>query len=154
MQLNRQTDYALRTLIFLAMRNDLSTIDDIAKKFLIAREHLTKIISRLAKLNYVITIRGKGGGLKLNPKVLTVSLAKIIKHFEPTFKAIDCHQLQCPIREMCRLQQILHKASNAFLNTLNEYTLQDILPKSSIEKLNIATMLGIETKVKQYDSTY
>jgi len=154
MQLNRQTDYALRALLFLAMQNDLCTIDDIAKRFLIAREHLTKIISRLAKLNYVIALRGKGGGLKLNPKALTVSLAKIIKHFEPTFQVIDCHQLECPIRKLCRLKQILNEASTAFLNSLNQYTLQDILPTRTTEKRHIATMLGLAAKANYDEATH
>lgn len=149
MQLNRQTDYALRALIFLAMRgeNTLSTIDEIANKFLIAREHLTKIISRLAKLKYIVAVRGKGGGIKLNPLVLKITLAEIVKHFEPTFNVIDCTGLACPLTKLCRLQQVLYEASNAFLTTLNQYTLKDILPKTLLQITNVNRKLGIHKKV-------
>jgi Rrf2 family transcriptional regulator, nitric oxide-sensitive transcriptional repressor len=144
MQFNRQTDYALRALIFLAVKNDLSTIDDIAQQFCIAREHLTKIISQLAKLGYIVTSRGKGGGLKLNPKTLTISLLEIIKYIEPTFQVIDCDKLECPISQNCRLKRILNKATKAFLEILSQYTLKDILPKSSNERVNLSAMLGIK----------
>ncbi len=144
MQLNRQTDYALRALLFLALQDELSTIDDIANKFFIAREHLTKIISRLAKLNYIIAIRGKGGGLRLNPQTLTITLAEIVKHFEPTFKVIDCENLSCPLAGICRLNLILDEASHAFVSTLEQYTLSDILPKTPHEKKTVAKKLDIK----------
>ena len=146
MQLNRQTDYALRALLFLAMQEKLSTIDDIAKKFFIAREHLTKIISRLAKLNYVIAIRGKGGGLKINPSALTASLAEIIKHFEPTLKPIDCENLACPLSGICRLNLVLDEASHSFIATLEKYTLNDILPKKAHERTAVFKKLNILTR--------
>lgn len=143
MQLNRQTDYALRALLFLAMQKDLTTIDAIANRFFIAREHLTKIISKLSKLGYIATIRGKGGGLKINPSTLTISLDEIIKNFEPTFKVIDCENLACPMSGLCRLNRILDEASEAFIATLSQYTLTDILPKSANEQVNVFQKLGI-----------
>lgn len=143
MQLNRQTDYALRALLFLAMQENLSTIDDIAVKFFIAREHLTKIISRLAKLDYIVAIRGKGGGLKLNPRTLTVSLAEIVRHFEPTLKSIDCEKLACPLSGICRLNLVLDEASHSFMSTLERYTLSDILPKNTQERITVSKKLNI-----------
>jgi Rrf2 family nitric oxide-sensitive transcriptional repressor len=156
MQLNRQSDYALRSLLFLAVAGNecLYTIDDIAKKFTIAREHLTKIISKLAKLELIVATRGKGGGIKLNNTSLDLSLATIIKNFEPTFQVIDCHQLACPIRSACHLKHILAKASQAFLDTLDQYTLRDILPKSPNEQRSIATIFGIETRASHHDTTH
>jgi Rrf2 family nitric oxide-sensitive transcriptional repressor len=149
MQLNRQTDYALRALIFLAMKNGLSTIDDLANKFSIAREHLTKIISRLAKLNYIVAVRGKGGGLKLNPQTLKVSLAEVVQYFEPTFKVIDCTALACPLDNMCRLSKVLGEASANFVKSLSQYTLSDILPQAADETLLVKKQLKIQKKVSK-----
>ena len=143
MQLNRQTDYALRALLFLGMQKELSTIDAVAQKFFIAREHLTKIISRLAKLNLVIATRGKGGGLKLNPEALTISLAEIVEQFEPTLQVIDCEKPICPLVGVCHLQRILNEASNAFLTVLSKYTLGNILPQTKAEKIIFADKLQV-----------
>ncbi|MFA6036958.1 MAG: Rrf2 family transcriptional regulator [Legionellales bacterium] len=144
MQLNRQTDYALRALIFLGVQQHLCTIDDIAVRFNIAREHLVKIIGKLAKLNYITATRGKGGGLKLNPETRQVLLSEIVKHFEPTFQPIDCEGLACPLNGVCRLSKILCEASHAFLSTLGKYTLDDILPKTNDEQALIAKKLNIK----------
>lgn len=143
MQLNRKTDYAFRTLIFLALQQELTNIDSIANRFAIARDHLTKIISRLAKLNYIITIRGKGGGLKLNPNTLKLSLAEIAIQFESSFKMIDCEKPICPINGVCRLNGILEEASHTFLATLEKYTLSDLLPKNTKEEQRVRQCLQL-----------
>ncbi len=145
MQLTKKTDFALRVLLFLAMQKQdhLCSIDDIATNFLIAREHLTKIISRLSKLEYIHTIRGKGGGLLFNPQSLTIPLANIIKNFEPTFKVIDCEKPACPMNGICRLNQFLDEASHAFVSVLEKYTLRDILPKTTQEQSMVLKRLNI-----------
>jgi len=92
MRLNRQTDYVIRVLIFLALsqREALVKQTAIAKNFSIAPEHLTKIISRLSKLEYINTIRGKDNGLRLSLNSLNLTLTSIIKNFEPSFRLIGC----------------------------------------------------------------
>lgn len=144
MQLNRKTDYAFRTLIFLALQQELTNIDVIANCFAIARDHLTKIISRLAKLNYITTIRGKGGGLKLNPNTLKLSLAEIAIQFESSFKVVDCENPVCPLNGNCRLNRILDEASQAFLNTLTAYTLSDLLPNTAKEEQQVRKALQLK----------
>src|SRR5215218_4775640 len=62
MYLTKHTDYALRVLIFLAQREELSTVREIAAAHGISQNHLMKVVMRLAKLGYVESIRGNGGG--------------------------------------------------------------------------------------------
>jgi Rrf2 family nitric oxide-sensitive transcriptional repressor len=151
MQLNRQTDFALRTLLFLAMAGGerLSNIDEIAEKFHIARNHLIKIVSKLAKLNYIKTLKGKGGGLRINPATLMVPLNEIVGNFEPSFKVIDCEQVDCPVTGICRLSGILDEASQSFVNTLKRYTLADILPQSPYERKEIGKRLNIPIVIEK-----
>jgi len=129
MQLNRQTDYALRVLMFLALKqnNSLSNLTEISEKFNIAKNHLTKIISKLAKLNFIITLRGHGGGIKIHTKTLDATLFDVMKHFEPTFKSIDCAGLLCPISGTCKLESILQEASDAYIGVLLKYKLKAIV---------------------------
>ena len=66
MRLTTYTDYALRTLMYLAAnRNRLVTIQDIADGHSIAKNHLTKIVHRLGILGFVESLRGRNGGLRL-----------------------------------------------------------------------------------------
>ncbi len=137
MKLNRQTDYALRVLIYLGLKqdHDLINIDEIVEKFHIPRNHLTKIITKLNKLGLIQTYRGIHGGMKLREESLNLSIAKIILLFEDVSDVIDCQHLFCPIAGMCHLKLVLDDASNSFLNSLEQYTLKDILLRSSATKL-------------------
>ena len=136
MQLNRQTDYALRVLIFLALKShdNLVKLDEISKKFNILRNHLTKIVARLARLKYIITQRGNGGGIKIHPNALELNLFDIIGKFESSFKSIDCAGINCPIAGICKLEVILAEASTAYTSSLQRYKLRDILPSNNNEQ--------------------
>ena len=151
MQLNRRTDYALRTLLYLATlgAGNLATLDEIAHKFHIARDHLIKIVGKLAKLNYISATRGKGGGLRLNTATLKTSLYEIVSHFESSLQVIDCDTPPCPIRNMCRLSTVLREASQAFIDVLMAYTLADLLPISTAERFAIAKQLSIPIRVER-----
>lgn len=150
MQLNRRTDYALRTLLFLAMSSEerLSTIDEISAAFHIKRDHLIKIVNKLSKLQYVTTQRGKGGGIKINPKTLESSIYEIITHFESTLQVIDCDQPACPIKGICRLNAILNEATLNFNEVLRKYKIKNILPQSSKEQKEIHLTLNIPITIK------
>lgn len=136
MQLNRQTDYALRVLIFLAFNqnNDLVRLDEISQKFKIVKNHLTKIVAKLASLEYIITQRGNGGGMKIHPDTLELSLFEIMGKFEPSFKSVDCEGISCPVAGVCRLEVILAEASESYKSILRKYKLKDILPKENKEQ--------------------
>lgn len=145
MQLNHQTDYALRVLIFLVFNqhNDLVKLDEISRKFNIVKNHLTKIVAKLANLNYIITQRGNGGGMKIHPDTLDLNLFEIMNKFEPSFKSIDCVELDCPTAGICRLEVILAEASKSYKTILQKYKLKDILPKKNSEQKLIFKSLNL-----------
>ncbi|MCV5804370.1 Rrf2 family transcriptional regulator, partial [Escherichia coli] len=67
MQLTSFTDYALRTLIYLASlpKDELTNIIEVTDLFGVSRNHMVKVINRLGQLGYVHTVRGKNGGIRL-----------------------------------------------------------------------------------------
>ena len=63
---DNSTDYALRLLIYLALKKDgLTTIAEIAATYDISRNHLMKVACELGVAGYVESVRGRGGGLRL-----------------------------------------------------------------------------------------
>ena len=129
MQLTRQTDYAVRVLMFLGIQksDELVTISDIAQHFDISRNHLMKIVHKLGQMDYIQTVRGKYGGLRLERNAQTINLGQVIRDFETSLDIVNCNKLYCPLTGACELKPILARAREAFLQVVDEYTLQDLL---------------------------
>jgi Rrf2 family nitric oxide-sensitive transcriptional repressor len=100
MRLSLQTDYALRTLIFLAGHSRRGTVSEVAEFFRISRDHVAKVVHRLGKLGYVHNVRGIGGGIELARPPTDVSVGEVIRAIET-----DTHLLECVGREnVCVIQ--------------------------------------------------
>lgn len=142
MQLTQFTDYSLRALIYIALRKESCTIQEIARAYTISNHHLVKIIHNLAKLNLIKTTRGKGGGILMAVPPETINLGHIIIQLETNFDLVPCfnkEKANCCIAPICKLKSVLLKAQKAFIEILNHYTLGDVLqnPEELSVLLNI-----------------
>lgn len=128
MQLTHQTEYALRILIYLSLQEETkrSNITEIADSFSLSRNHIVKIVHKLGKLGLIETSRGKGGGLKLNHDSKEISIGNVVRLMEANLDIVNCEQPTCPILPVCKLKNILNQARDAFLKTLDSYSLADI----------------------------
>lgn len=139
MQLTRYSDYCLRVLIYLAVTEDeLVTIEEISQSYNISRNHLMKVVNHLARLNYIQSVRGKGGGIRLSLSPANINVGRLIRDTETDLVLVECFgaKNQCCITPACKLKTILGEALTAFLNVLDRYTLKDIVEdESSLKKL-------------------
>ena len=93
MQLSKFTDYSFRALIYLAdKKGSLATVEELANALQISEHHLKKIIHKLAKTNYVISIKGRGGGLKLGMDPKDINLGEILKITEDNMSTSPRHR--------------------------------------------------------------
>lgn len=131
MQLTHYTDYGLRVLMFLALQADdrLITITEISEHFTIPRNHLVKIVQRLGQLGYIQTVRGKGGGMRLGRPAEEIGVGSVVRDLESTLDIVDCSKPPCPLNGGCALKGILDEAQQAFLHSLDAYTLADLTPR-------------------------
>lgn len=85
MQLTSFTDYALRTLIFLASlpEDELTNITEVTDLFGVSRNHMVKVINRLGQLGYVHTVRGKNGGIRLMKPASEITVGGVVRDLEP-----------------------------------------------------------------------
>lgn len=130
MQLTQFTDYSLRALIFIALKQHTCIVPDIAKAYGISQHHLTKIIHNLSKLGLVKTTRGRNGGISMAVEARTVNLKKLVLQLEPHFDIVPCFNIKkqnCCIAPACKLKHILHNAQQAFFSVLEQVTLADVL---------------------------
>ncbi|MBL0319358.1 MAG: Rrf2 family transcriptional regulator [Alphaproteobacteria bacterium] len=131
MQLTQFTDYGLRSLMYLAAQPDrLYSVREIAEHYGISRNHLVKVVHRLAQLGYVTSSKGKGGGIRLACKPQELHLGDLVLALEPNLYLVECFNLKtntCRVVSACKLKHFLGDASKAFINTLDQHTLDDVV---------------------------
>jgi Rrf2 family nitric oxide-sensitive transcriptional repressor len=140
MQFTHFTDYSLRTLIYLGARQDtLATISEIADKYGISQSHLTKVVHQLANRGYIQTIRGKGGGMRLARLPQLINIGDVVRDMEGNTNLVECFNAKnqsCPLLPACTLKSVLAEARRNFFDTLDRYTLADLLiNKSSLKAI-------------------
>lgn len=131
MQLSKFTDYAFRALIYLAENNDrLCTVEELAEKLNASEHHIKKVIHRLAKTDYITSIKGRCGGLRLGLKPEEINLGEVLKITEDNLNIVECFNRSsgCPFMESgCKFKKIVSNSLKMFMDEFARYTLKDIL---------------------------
>ncbi len=133
MQLSRQSDLALRVLMYAAGRPGESvTIAEIAGFHRISKNHLMVVVNRLARAGYLETVRGRGGGLKLARPAAQVRVGQVLRDTESGFALVEClgEGNTCRITRGCRLKRALREALEQFFTVLDGYTLADLAARA------------------------
>jgi Rrf2 family transcriptional regulator, nitric oxide-sensitive transcriptional repressor len=143
MRLTVYSDYALRVLTYLAVKQDtLATIAEIAESYDISENHLMKVAHQLGVAGYIETVRGRGGGLRLAKPVEAIGLADVVRTTEPDLAIVSCFKpvdAPCAIRPCCVLRRALEQARDAFMAVLEDYTLGDLVKP----RTRLAGLLGL-----------
>lgn len=128
MKITQFTDYSLRLLLYLASRRDrVVTVREVADYYGVSAEHLKKIVRRLSELNYLTTVRGKNGGLRLACEPETINLGRLMRQ-EENLSLLPCSDPgeACPLPH-CKLAVVVDEALDAFLGVLDKKTLADLV---------------------------
>lgn len=136
MQLTMFTDYGLRSLMYLAARPDkLCSVAEIAERYGVSRNHLVKVVHRLAQLGYIASSKGKGGGIKLACDPQSLRLGDLVRELEPNMDLVECFDRKtntCRVVDGCTLKHYLYEARNSFIATLNKYSLADAVANQAM----------------------
>ncbi|WP_145426759.1 RrF2 family transcriptional regulator [Symmachiella dynata] len=130
MRLTTHTDFALRTLMYLASTRKRTTAAEVAQLYNVSTHHMSKVVNQLARLGYVRSIRGIGGGIELAQKPEDVRLGDVVEAFEGNMHLLDCVATEdvCAIQSFCKLKGVLAEAERIQLEYLNSLTLADVIP--------------------------
>jgi Rrf2 family nitric oxide-sensitive transcriptional repressor len=146
MRLTMFTDYALRVLIYVAVRPERrTTIAEIAAAFDISENHLTKIVHTLGRSGFLANVRGRGGGVALARPAASINVAAVVHATEASVGPAECFDRAtstCRIASCCRLRGVLADALRAFDAVLARYTLADLVH----DDRTLARVLAIPTR--------
>ncbi|WP_292895364.1 MULTISPECIES: iron-responsive transcriptional regulator RirA [unclassified Nitratireductor] len=144
MRLTRQTNYAIRILMYCAANEGrLSRISDIAEAYSLSDLFLFKILQPLVEHGFVETVRGRHGGVRLAKPAEEITLFDVVRVTEDNFAMAECFEnddADCPLVESCGLNEALRKALNAFFEVLAGYTISDL----AVARPDMRLRLGLD----------
>ena len=131
MNLSKFSDYAFRILIYLAKNQErLCTVEELASNLQISEHHLKKIVHKLAKTEYITSIKGRNGGLRLGIDPYDINLGKVLLITEDNLTTAACFSSarnECAKDSNCKFKCILGDALTAFVKEISKHTLQELL---------------------------
>jgi len=118
-------------MILLALQAEdvLLSIEDISDQLNVSKAHLMKIINQLAALDFVETVRGRAGGVRLHYHPADINVGEVFRQLEEITDIVDCSDGPCLFQGSCELNAAFDKATEAFLDVLDEYTLADLVKR-------------------------
>lgn len=144
MRLTRQTNYAIRLLMYCAANpGRLSRVGEVASAYAVSELFLFKILQPLVEAGFVETVRGRNGGVRLRRAAHEITLRHVVEVTEESFNLAECFEtgsVECPLIDSCALNAALREALNAFLTALDGHTIASLVGQSS----GIRRRLGLD----------
>jgi Rrf2 family nitric oxide-sensitive transcriptional repressor len=131
MQLSKFTDYGLRVLLQLTANDPARvSVGQIAKSYNISDHHVAKVASALVKGGFVISGRGRAGGLTLARPANQICIGAVVRYLAGDVPVVECFAsdgCDCAAFAQCGLRGPLYDAQQAFFGVLDEYTLAQVV---------------------------
>jgi Rrf2 family protein len=109
MLITRETDYAVRTVQYLAGERDrIANVTEVAHAMHIPKSFLAKILQRLTKNNILISTRGVKGGFRLAKKPSEISLLDIMMSIQgaATINLCVIDSKKCRLSTTCSVHPV------------------------------------------------
>ncbi len=131
MRLTQFSNFAVRILIYAGLKGpEPSAIPEISRAYGISHDHLKKAAAELCRLGYLVSVRGRAGGVRLARAAESTSVGEVVRQTEGAVKLVECFDPAtntCPLHADCRFRIALGEALDAFFGVLDRYTLADLI---------------------------
>lgn len=136
MQLTREADYALRTMLEVATQpfGEITTTTQVSRHRLVPLPFARKIVPRLAAAGLLRTRRGKGGGLMLARRPDEISLMAVIDAASSNAIAINRCVLRpetCPLQPTCPVHEVCRLVRDEMVQLLGSVRLSDMVARGA-----------------------
>lgn len=140
MRLNQASDFALRILMLLGEEKKPLTVDEISSRLKLVKSHVMKIVAKLVRTGFLTSQRGRSGGVSLKMSPQDIVIGEVVRAIEADFAIVECMQqgtCSCVYVKNCRLRTLISDATAAFLEILNNSTLESILTGNALVAKNV-----------------
>ena len=131
MRLTTRTNLAARILMACATNPDrMLRTAEIADLCNCSTNHAAHVVQHLNAEGFLITSRGRAGGIRLARPVDQISIGAVFRVFEaeiPFAECFDSDTNTCPLSGNCRLRNYIIRALDAFYHELDMVTLDDLV---------------------------
>lgn len=129
--ISQTAEYALRAMVFLAMRGSAATTEQIAEVTKVPVHYLSKILQQLGRSNLVISQRGIGGGFTLTHPISSTTVLDIVNAVDPIKKLETCPLgLEAHGVNLCPLHKRISEATEAVECAFASSTLAELVKES------------------------
>lgn len=123
------TAIALHAMIYITNRgNQIISLKEIAERFEISENHLSKILQRLVKTGLLTSVKGPKGGFSIVPKYKNMSFMKVYETIEGKLEKHKClfhfSQKNCP---KCIMGNLVEKINGEFINYMENHKISDFV---------------------------
>ncbi len=131
MRVTTKTNLAVRVLMHCACNPDrLVTTAEISRSCNCSAHHAAHVVQHLSATGEIITLRGRGGGIRLGKPMDKISVGTVMRRLEANIPIAECFDMatnSCPLWSACRLRGYLVRAQEAFFRELDGVTLHDLV---------------------------
>ena len=129
MQITRETDYAIRCVLYLTSQTDrIVMVDEIAREMATPKSFLAKILQKLVKADIARSFRGVKGGFKLSREPRDITFLDVIEAVEGSIALNACvlDRTVCGFSSICVVHPIWIKLRGEFNELLKKHNFADI----------------------------
>ena len=140
MEITRQTDYAIRCVLYLSGKQaEPTVVDEIAQEMNIPKSFLSKIVQKLSRADILASFRGVKGGFKLARKPAEISLLDVITAMQDCAASNKCavDKATCNLSCTCIVHPVwveLRKQTEAYLRKINFENISECLYSGTADK--------------------
>lgn len=132
--INRDTDYAVKALIYIAAHNsNMIPVTELVENLDIPRPFLRKILQVLNRKGVLSSTKGKGGGFRLTLSPKKIFLMDLIRIFHGPVKLNECifRKRICPDIRTCSLRKKIKTIEKNVIAELKSVTIASLLNENS-----------------------
>ena len=130
MQLTREGDYGIRSVLYLARQpyKKISFVTEISDEYKIPRSFLAKILQKLVKAKIVRSYRGVKGGFSLARQAKDISVLDVLEAIEGRLTMNIClaDKKKCDFSRHCPIHGVWANVQTKVADVLKKSTFDDL----------------------------